>query len=116
MKLERLKTMPEQWNRKKRRQMSRYGLGEEEMQKRLSETWNKAEEATYRTAFSGMILALVEEFSFDPERLRDLAVATMSRINGADCASQLVDRCKAVTGYDVDEPLDEFQFVEIGVD
>ena len=104
------------WNRSQKRQMSRYGLGEEEMKRRLSETWNKAEEATYRTAFSGMILALVEEFAFDPERLHDLAVATMSRINGADCASQLVDRCKAVTGYDVDQPLDEFEFVEISMD
>lgn len=104
------------WNRAQKRQMSKYGLGEEEMKKRLNETWAKAEEATYRAAFAGMILALYQAFEFPADKIHDLAVETMKRINGAFCASELVDAVKQATGFDVDEPLDEFESVEIRID
>ena len=104
------------WNRAQRRQMSKYGLGEEEMKKRLNEAWNKAEEASYRTAFAAMILALYQVYHFPKECITDLARETMKRINGAFCASELVDAVKQATGFDVDEPLDEFESVEIKVD
>jgi len=101
--------MAQQWNRATRRKMSRYGLGQQEMDRKLEATWKAAEENTYRIAWSAMILALYERFGFPRDILHDLAVETMKNVNGAACASELVDRCKEKTGFDVDEPLDEFE-------
>lgn len=97
------------WNRKTRRQMSRYGIGQKQMEIEFDATWKRAEEAASRFAFAGMIKALVDKFGFPKEQLHDLAVETMRNINGATCASALVDMVKADTGFDVDEPLDEFE-------
>lgn len=97
------------WNRATRRRMSKFGLGEQEMQKRLAETWEKSEENAERFAFAGMILALVQKFGFPADQVHDLAVETMRNIHGGFCASQLVDKVKELTGFDVDEPLDDFE-------
>lgn len=101
--------MAEKWNRAQRRKMSKYGIGQDALDRSIDATWKKAEENTYRLAFSGMILALYEKFGFPRDILHDLAVETMRNVNGAACASELVDRCKHVTGFDVDEPLDSFE-------
>ena len=106
----------QQWNRKKRRQMARYGIGQDALNRGIDAAWRKGEEAAYRTAFAGMIMALVEKFGFRPEQLHDLAVETMRYINGALCASELVNAVKEKTGFDVDEPLDEFETVNISAD
>lgn len=101
--------MAEVWNRKQRRKMSRYGIGQDALNQGIDAAWKRAEESTYRAAFAGMILALYQEFNFPEDKIHDLAVETMRRINGAFCASELVDKVKELTGFDVDEPLDEFQ-------
>lgn len=101
--------MPEQWNRKQRRKMARYGIGQQALDRGIDEAWRKAEENTYRAAWAGMILALNEHFGFPADRIHDLAVETMKNINGSSCPSELVDLCKARTGFDVDEPLDSFE-------
>ncbi len=108
--------MAEVWNRKQRRKMSRYGIGQDALNQGIDAAWKRAEESTYRAAFAAMILALYQVYHFPKECITDLARETMKRINGADCASQLVDAVKQATGFDVDEPLDEFESVEIKVD
>lgn len=102
--------MGEQWNRAKRRKMSQYGLGQQEMERAFAEMNEKTTERVSRECFSGMMLALVEEFEFPPDQLHRLAVETMRRVNGFDCASIMVDTLKDKYGFDVDEPLtaDEF--------
>lgn len=101
--------MPEVWNRKQRRKMARYGIGQDALNKGIDAAYKRAEEAASRSAFAGMILALYQEFDFPADRIHDLAVETMRRINGAYCASELVDRVKELTGFDVDQPLEEFE-------
>lgn len=101
--------MPEVWNRKQRRKMSRYGIGQDALNQGIDAAWKRAEESASRTAFAGMILALYQEFDFPADRIHDLAVETMKRINGAFCASELVDKVKELTGFDVDQPLEEFE-------
>lgn len=100
--------MPEVWNRKQRRKMSRYGIGQDALNQGINAAWKRAEESASRTAFAGMILALYQEFDFPADKIHDLAVETMRRINGAFCASELVDKVKELTGFDVDQPLEEF--------
>lgn len=99
--------MPD-WNRKQRRKMSRYGIGQNALNQSIDAAWKRAEESASRTAFAGMILALYQEFDFPADKIHDLAVETMKRINGAFCASELVDKVKELTGFDVDQPLEEF--------
>lgn len=110
--------MGERWNRAKRRKMSQYGLGQQEMERAFTEMNQRTTERVSRECFSGMMLALVEEFEFPPDQLHKLAVETMRRVNGFDCASIMVDTLKDKYGFDVDEPLpadeffDTFQTVE----
>lgn len=101
--------MAEQWNRKQRRKMSRYGIGQDALNQGIDAAWRRAEENASRTAFAGMILALYRKFSFPADKLHDLAVETMKNINGAYCASDLVNKVYEETGFDVDQPLDEFE-------
>lgn len=108
--------MAEVWNRKQRRKMSKYGIGQDALNQGIDAAWKAAEESASRTAFAGMILALYQEFDFPADRIHDLAVETMKRINGALCASELVDTVKRLTGFDVDQPLDEFEAVDISID
>jgi hypothetical protein len=105
--------MAEQWNRAKRRKMSRYQLGQHEMEKAFTEMNQRTTDRVSRECLSGMMLALVEAFDFPQDQLHRLAVETMKRINGYDCASIMVDRLKKLTGFDVDEPLDEFADVTL---
>lgn len=97
------------WNRQTRRKMGKYGIGQEALNKGIDEAYKRGEENASRTAFAGMILALVQEFDFPVDRIHDLAVETMKRINGAYCATELVEKVRELTGFDVDQPLDEFQ-------
>ena len=101
--------MAEVWNRKQRRKMARYGIGQEAFNKGIDEAYKRGEENASRSAFAGMILALYQEFNFPPDKIHDLAVETMKRINGAYCATELVERVRELTGFDVDQPLDEFE-------
>lgn len=91
------------WNRKKRRQASRYGIGQQEYE-RVQE---QARENACRIAWGGMMLALHDDFGFGQARLQKLAVSTLKHINDSLCASEMVDELKAKTGFDVDAPLRE---------
>lgn len=105
-----------EWNRAKRRKMSRFQLGQQAMEKAFTEMNQQTTDRVSRECFSGLMLALVEAFSFPPEQLHRLAVETMKRINGYDCASIMVEKLKRLTGFDVDEPLDEFEVIGDGID
>ena len=98
--------MPETWNRKTRRKMSRYGIGQKAMNDGFMELTHQVEESVSRQAFAGMMKALVEHFDFPKDQLRRLAIETMRNINGALTPTELVQECIAVTGYDVDDPLE----------
>lgn len=91
------------WNRKKRRQASRYGIGQQEYE-RVQE---QARENACRIAWGGMMLALHDDFGFGQARLQKLAVATMRNINTSLCPSEMIEELKAATGFDVDKPLNE---------
>ena len=96
------------WNRSTRRQMSRYGIAQERLQEEYVKAAQTAAENAFRGAAAGMMLALHEHFNFPNSDLKQLAIETMANVNGALCVSELVERCKDVTGYDVDEPLESY--------
>ena len=100
------------FNRADRRKLSRYGLGQQEMENAFVEMNQKTTDRVSRECFSGMMLALVEAFQFPPDQLHKLAVETMKRINGSDCASLMVDALKEKYNFDVDEPLSQDEFFE----
>ena len=106
---ERDETEMQKWNRAKRRQMSKLGIAEQALHDGIDKAWRAGEENAYRLAFSGMILALVQKFDFPHDRLHDLAVETMRNVNGALCPTELIEKVKQLTGFDVDEPLDSFE-------
>ena len=96
------------WNRKTRRQFSRYGITEERLKDEYARAAQTAAENALRSTAAGMMLALHEHFGFPDSDLKQLAIETMANVNGALCVSELVERCKTVTGYDVDEPLESY--------
>ena len=98
-----------EWNRQQRRKMGKYGIGQEALNKAIDDAYARGEENASRSAFAGMILALYQEFDFPADKIHDLAVETMKRINGAYCATELVERVLELTGFDVDKPLEEFE-------
>lgn len=102
----------ENWNRKTKRKMSKYGIGQEALNKGIDEAYRKGEENASRFAFAGMILALVDHFNFPQDRIHDLAVCTMRIINSSFCPTELICTLKEKTGFDVDEPLQEFELLE----
>ena len=93
------------WNRKTRRQTSRYGIG----QKLLDDHYDKVRSETrmdaYNNAFSAMLLALNQMHGFGYKRIRAVAVQTIRNIKETDCATQLIEMLKIKTGFDVTEPL-----------
>ena len=101
--------MAYKWNRKTRRQMSHYGIKQEVLNEEYHKYASMVGENAFRQCAAGIMLAIVDHFGFPPEKLHDLAVETMKNINGSLCASELVDRLKNQTGFDVDEPLQEFE-------
>ena len=101
--------MAKPWNRKQRREMSRYGIG----QKMLDEQYDKVRSSTrddaYRNAFAAMLLALHEIHGFGYKRIKAVAVKTIKNIYGVLCAEELIEKLKKETGFDVEEPLEEYE-------
>jgi hypothetical protein len=97
--------MAKPWNRKTRREMSRYGLGQKVMEEQFDKIRSATKEAAYTNAFAAMLLALHQMHGFGYKRIRAVAVQTIRNINGSMCASELVEQLKAATGFDVNEPL-----------
>lgn len=99
--------MAKPWNRKTRREMSRYGIG----QKLLNEQYDAVRSTTrvdaYTNAFAAMLLALHQIHGFGYKRTRAIAVQTIRNINNSMCASELAEALKTATGFDVNEPLQD---------
>ena len=99
--------MAKPWNRKTRREMSRYGIG----QKVLNEQYDAVRSATridaYTNAFAAMLLALHQIHGFGYKRIRAIACQTIRNINKSMCASELAEALKTATGFDVNEPLQD---------
>ena len=97
--------MAKPWNRKTRREMSRYGIG----QKLLNEQYDAVRSTTlvdaYTNAFAAMLLALHQIHGFGYKRIMAIAVQTIRNINNSMCASELAEQLKQATGFDVNEPL-----------
>ena len=89
--------------------MGKYGIKQEVLKEEYHKYASIVGENAFRQAVAGTMLAIVDHFGFPTEKLHDLAVETMKNINGSLCASELVDRLKWQTGFDVDEPLPEFE-------
>ena len=85
------------WNRKTRREMSRYGIG----QKMLNEQYNKVRSETredaFNNAFAAMLLALHQLHGFGYKRVRAIAVQTIRNINNTLCATELIEMLKSST-------------------
>lgn len=94
-------------NRKQRREMSRYGLGQQMMEEAAAKLIRNTRTASYRLAFGGMMLALHEEFGFDKDKLDKLAVGTVKRMMNALSPTELRDELYLKTKFDVDEPIEE---------
>ena len=97
------------WNRKTRRQMSKFGIGKEMLDEEIDKVRIAVAEHTSRQAFAAMMLALHEHFDFPSDKLQELAIETMKNVNGGLCATELVERVKEKTGFDVDNPMEEYQ-------
>lgn len=92
-------------NRAGRRQMSRYGIGQRVMETALDEARSQTRIDAYTNAFAAMLLALHQLHGFGYKRIRAVAVQTIRNINESMCATELAERLKAATGFDVHEPL-----------
>ena len=99
--------MAKPWNRKQRREMSRYGIGQKLLNEQFDKVSTETRDITYSYAFSAMLLALRQVHGWGYKRIRAIAVQTVRNINNSMCASELVERLKKETGFDVEEPLPE---------
>lgn len=97
--------MAKPWNRKQRREMSRYGIGQKVLNEQYDKVRSESRIDAYKNAFSAMLLALHQIHGFDYKRIRAIAVQTIRNINATMCASELMEQLKTATGFDVDEPL-----------
>lgn len=94
-------------NRHERRQMSRYGIGQQVLKDAFAAQYQKTQRDAYNNAFAAMLLVLAEEKGYRYKRIREVAVKTIRNINATMCAQELIDKLKALTGFDVNEPLND---------
>lgn len=96
-------------NRKKRRQMSRYHIGQGVVKNAVDDAMDNyipiVRRDAYQNAFASMLLALHQLCRFDYNMIRKIAVKTLQNINSTECATQLVEALKEATGFDVDETI-----------
>lgn len=97
--------MPRNWNRKTRREMSRYGIGQKVLNEQYDIVRSTTRKDAYNNAFAAMLLALHQIHGFGYKRIRAIAVQTIRNINDSMCASELVEKLIQETGFDVNEPL-----------
>ena len=95
--------MPYELNRKSRRKMARPGFADQ----KLNEVETMARQDAMRNAWAGMMLVLHTKHGFTGEQLHQLGADTISTIRGSLCATELVERLKKLSGFDVDEPIPE---------
>ena len=87
--------------------MSRHDIGQQALHDAFKEQWQKCQRDAYNNAFAAMLLVLAEEQGYRYKRIRNIAVKTIRNINGTLCATELIDRLKKLTGFDVNEPLND---------
>ena len=107
--------MPEKWNRKTRRKMSNLGIGQKIVEEQLQKTYQEARQYAIREAWSAMMLALHQDNGFDLEALHRLAVSTINNINRHLGPTDMAEELKKLTGFDVDEPIDDDELDPFGV-
>lgn len=105
--------MPEKWNRKKRREMGRYGIGQQIIQNELEKQTEKVRMYTYRECFSAMMLALNKDFGFGRARLHKLAVMTVNNINNSLCPEDMIRELVERTGFDINEPISDDELEQL---
>lgn len=93
-------------NRRQRRQLSRYGLGQQMMDEAATKLMNNTKTMAYRLAFGGMMKALADHWGFGKEQLDELAIYTVQNINTAVTPTDLRDELLELTGFDVDRPIE----------
>lgn len=98
-------TLPKQWNRKTRRQMSRLGIGQKLVEEQMQKVYSEGRTYAFREAWGAMMLALHKEYGFDGDKLHQLAVHTLNNINRYLCPADMIRDLKAATGFDVNQPI-----------
>ena len=87
--------------------MSRLEIGQKLVEEQLEKAQKEAREYAMRNAFSGMMLALHQDFGFDADQLHRLAVASVNNINKYLGPNEMIAKLKKLSGFDVDEPIPE---------
>jgi hypothetical protein len=97
--------MDKPWNRKTRREMSRYGIGQKVLNEQYDVVRKTTQDNAYNYAFSAMLLALRQIHGFGYKRIHRIAKQTIININDSMCVSELVEQLKRETGFDVMKPI-----------
>lgn len=93
-------------NRKTRRELSRYGIGQQVLEDAARPLINKTKTMAYRLSFGGMMLVLHRDYGFNKEQLDKLAEETVKIIQNSLTPTELRDTLLERTGFDVDEPIE----------
>ena len=101
--------MAEKWNRKKRREMSRYGIGQEMMQEEFEKYFEQKQEYDYKYAWASAFAAVHELFGADERTLKRLAILTLKYQYESLCAEELIQELKDRTGFDVNQAPSEYE-------
>lgn len=97
--------MSRNWNRKQRREMSRYGIGQKVLNEQYDVVRKTTQDNAYNYAFSAMLLALRQIHGFGYKRIHRIAKQTILNINNSMCVTELVEQLKAETRFDVMKPI-----------
>lgn len=104
--------MARQWNRKQRREMSRYGIGQQVVESTFEKEFHKKQDYDYRFAWSSMMAALVELHGFNKNQLQDIAKRTVDIRNNALCPEELIQDIKDKTGFDMHQHPSDYVYDE----
>lgn len=104
--------MARQWNRKQRREMSRYGIGQKVVEDTFKNELSKRQDYDYRFAWSSMISAMIELCGFNKNQLQRIAARTVEIRNNALCPEELIQDIKDKTGFDMYQRPDDYVYDE----
>lgn len=83
--------MAKNWNRKTRREMGRYGIGQKIIAQAVDNSLDKVREEvrrdSYNNAFAALLLALHQLHGFGHKRIHAVAVQTIRNLNNTLCAT-----------------------------
>ena len=97
------------WNRSYRRQMSRYGIGEQRMKEEFEKGYRNAQNYAYRNAWTSMMLAICDRFPeyANPDMLHSIAIDTMEYSDGLRPPAELEELLLEKSGFDITEKPEE---------